>query len=158
MRLFICSDSVFFFFFFFLMIRRPPRSTLFPYTTLFRSADPHGDPAGARRSARVPAGGAALDRRTGHGRPRRSDAARARGLEPRRRGAHQPADRRAAGPLGQHRQVSRAASVLEAGGQEPHGGGAQVRARPAPVGSRSYLTRCSSSRKLKPPPPARGSL
>src|SRR6266487_5161395 len=32
--------SIFFFFvlFFFLMIRRPPRSTLFPYTTLFRSA------------------------------------------------------------------------------------------------------------------------
>src|SRR6267143_2920080 len=29
--------SIFFFFFFFLMIRRPPRSTLFPYTTLFRS-------------------------------------------------------------------------------------------------------------------------
>src|SRR2546430_16783280 len=27
----------FYFFFFFLMIRRPPRSTLFPYTTLFRS-------------------------------------------------------------------------------------------------------------------------
>src|SRR2546425_7144861 len=27
------------FFFFFLMIRRPPRSTLFPYTTLFRSRD-----------------------------------------------------------------------------------------------------------------------
>src|SRR5260221_13844235 len=34
-----CSSSRFFpfFFFFFLMIRRPPRSTLFPYTTLFRS-------------------------------------------------------------------------------------------------------------------------
>src|SRR6266508_5462788 len=29
------------FFFFFLMIRRPPRSTLFPYTTLFR---PRGEP------------------------------------------------------------------------------------------------------------------
>src|SRR6185436_21157960 len=29
--------SFLFFFFFFLMIRRPPRSTLFPYTTLFRS-------------------------------------------------------------------------------------------------------------------------
>src|SRR2546427_5005493 len=28
------------FFFFFLMIRRPPRSTLFPYTTLFRSGSP----------------------------------------------------------------------------------------------------------------------
>src|SRR5258708_36879196 len=27
-------------FFFFLMIRRPPRSTLFPYTTLFRSTGP----------------------------------------------------------------------------------------------------------------------
>src|SRR5580698_11160301 len=27
-------------FFFFLMIRRPPRSTLFPYTTLFRSRPP----------------------------------------------------------------------------------------------------------------------
>src|SRR5437899_4264570 len=27
--------------FFFLMIRRPPRSTLFPYTTLFRSARQH---------------------------------------------------------------------------------------------------------------------
>src|SRR2546429_8195536 len=33
----------FLFFFFFLMIRRPPRSTLFPYTTLFRS------PGGATR-------------------------------------------------------------------------------------------------------------
>src|SRR5258708_10695304 len=31
-------DSVIFFFF--LMIRRPPRSTLFPYTTLFRSSAP----------------------------------------------------------------------------------------------------------------------
>src|SRR2546427_13271875 len=31
--LFICSSFIFFF----LMIRRPPRSTLFPYTTLFRS-------------------------------------------------------------------------------------------------------------------------
>src|SRR2546426_12515641 len=28
---------LYYFFFFFLMIRRPPRSTLFPYTTLFRS-------------------------------------------------------------------------------------------------------------------------
>src|SRR3712207_7279620 len=29
--------------FFFLMIRRPPRSTLFPYTTLFRSLLPFGE-------------------------------------------------------------------------------------------------------------------
>src|ERR1039457_1547187 len=33
----LCIILVFFLFFFFLMIRRPPRSTLFPYTTLFRS-------------------------------------------------------------------------------------------------------------------------
>src|SRR5256885_800202 len=32
-----CNLFLNFFFFFFLMIRRPPRSTLFPYTTLFRS-------------------------------------------------------------------------------------------------------------------------
>src|SRR3989454_1219063 len=38
-------------FFFFLMIRRPPRSTLFPYTTLFRSA-------GRRRRLRRGARGA----------------------------------------------------------------------------------------------------
>src|SRR2546426_7846660 len=31
-------------FFFFLMIRRPPRSTLFPYTTLFRSLEEAGIP------------------------------------------------------------------------------------------------------------------
>src|ERR1044071_766947 len=31
-------------FFFFLMIRRPPRSTLFPYTTLFRSFIHHTTP------------------------------------------------------------------------------------------------------------------
>src|SRR3989304_8085137 len=32
--------------FFFLMIRRPPRSTLFPYTTLFRSGGRAGPPQG----------------------------------------------------------------------------------------------------------------
>src|SRR2546427_8630782 len=40
-------------FFFFLMIRRPPRSTLFPYTTLFRSgrrAQPTKVAAGGGRS------------------------------------------------------------------------------------------------------------
>src|SRR2546429_3753117 len=35
--LFYFFSYTLFFFFFFLMIRRPPRSTLFPYTTLFRS-------------------------------------------------------------------------------------------------------------------------
>src|SRR2546430_9105174 len=53
----------FIFFFFFLMIRRPPRSTLFPYTTLFRSC--HADLA--TRAAR--AGHRRSDRRR-HGRAR----------------------------------------------------------------------------------------
>src|SRR5690349_23959561 len=35
---------------FFLMIRRPPRSTLFPYTTLFRSRPPRRLPSAARWS------------------------------------------------------------------------------------------------------------
>src|SRR2546422_7149907 len=37
--------------FFFLMIRRPPRSTLFPYTTLFRSLGAECAPAGGARAA-----------------------------------------------------------------------------------------------------------
>src|SRR6266508_6485358 len=41
----------FLFFFFFLMIRRPPRSTLFPYTTLFRSPR---TPPGARSPCGAP--------------------------------------------------------------------------------------------------------
>src|SRR6185436_20638676 len=45
------SFLLIFFFFFFLMIRRPPRSTLFPYTTLFRSASaPSRDSPCTRRS------------------------------------------------------------------------------------------------------------
>src|SRR6266404_2452763 len=40
--------------FFFLMIRRPPRSTLFPYTTLFRSAAArHGDRGGQHPPAAI---------------------------------------------------------------------------------------------------------
>src|SRR6266508_3487340 len=53
---------LFFFFFFFLMIRRPPRSTLFPYTTLFRSP-----------AATVPA---PVPPMTGPGSPARRDDAR----------------------------------------------------------------------------------
>src|SRR3712207_8213521 len=48
---------VFIVFFFFLMIRRPPRSTLFPYTTLFRSrvaaASPPSSASARPTSARV---------------------------------------------------------------------------------------------------------
>src|SRR2546430_7496217 len=50
------------FFFFFLMIRRPPRSTLFPYTTLFRSSR---FPPGSEQVVAVPHGlaGSAQSRR-----------------------------------------------------------------------------------------------
>src|SRR5436189_3459392 len=41
------------FHFFFLMIRRPPRSTLFPYTTLFRPGPPPVGPRQARPARRV---------------------------------------------------------------------------------------------------------
>src|SRR4051794_41965463 len=62
------------FFFFFLMIRRPPRSTLFPYTTLFRSQD---DIAGTPRGAGIGIAGAPdapppAGRRRGVGRDRKS--------------------------------------------------------------------------------------
>src|SRR5687768_17812869 len=49
------------------MIRRPPRSTLFPYTTLFRSARARG-----RRLRRSPSGGSCLPRRPGQAQDRKS--------------------------------------------------------------------------------------
>src|SRR3712207_7915089 len=58
-----CRSAHFYLYvFFFLMIRRPPRSTLFPYTTLFRScrrcrsgrAAPRGSPDAARRGREGP--------------------------------------------------------------------------------------------------------
>src|SRR5256885_4698634 len=57
--------SAFFLFFFFLMIRRPPRSTLFPYTTLFRSPSTYH--RAGRRAACARWQAAHLGR--GHGRP-----------------------------------------------------------------------------------------
>src|SRR3712207_7410660 len=60
-------------YFFFLMIRRPPRSTLFPYTTLFRSLPRRADqllprahpPRGRPRRARRDRGRARPDRALG---------------------------------------------------------------------------------------------
>src|SRR3712207_8305435 len=60
---------------FFLMIRRPPRSTLFPYTTLFRSAGAavggHGAGRGAAAGRPGGAGVRGEPRRPGGRRPRR---------------------------------------------------------------------------------------
>src|SRR2546429_6037286 len=42
------------------MIRRPPRSTLFPYTTLFRSVAVHGGDGGGAQAGLAPAHGGLL--------------------------------------------------------------------------------------------------
>src|SRR5256885_16368133 len=68
------------FFFFFLMIRRPPRSTLFPYTTLFRSSQLFGDLAVLQRSRLIQR--LALDP-LGHQRRRGNRGTAAVGLETR---------------------------------------------------------------------------
>src|SRR2546430_13101058 len=72
-------------FFFFLMIRRPPRSTLFPYTTLFRSQRPDRRRAGTRverHGQAVLSGARWLDpagaRQPGHGAAPRQRARRDR--------------------------------------------------------------------------------
>src|SRR3712207_7394067 len=54
------GQPLLYFFFFFLMIRRPPRSTLFPYTTLFRS-DRDAQLAGVREQRALGALGGPLD-------------------------------------------------------------------------------------------------
>src|SRR5438034_7985772 len=51
-------------FFFFLMTRRPPRSTLFPYTTLFRSTRPRGRPGRRQRLRRDGGRPRAVDRKS----------------------------------------------------------------------------------------------
>src|SRR6266536_5413237 len=58
----MCDSFCHFSFFFFLMIRRPPRSTLFPYTTLFRSRS-RGTPA-ASGSRTCSTGAATSSRRS----------------------------------------------------------------------------------------------
>src|SRR5205823_10996418 len=57
------SSSLFLYLFFFLVIRRPPRSTLFPYTTLFRS--PRRSPPAAGPLLPLRAGRATLSSCTG---------------------------------------------------------------------------------------------
>src|SRR3712207_7623608 len=87
--------------FFFLMIRRPPRSTLFPYTTLFRSARAVEPLRG--HVVRHPAPG-----------PRdRADArGRARGLR-RRRGVRRRRDRKSTRLNSSHANISYAVFCLK---------------------------------------------
>src|SRR2546430_16395634 len=59
---FYSSTNSGYFFFFFLMIRRPPRSTLFPYTTLFRSQI--GDHLADELAARLPQAAQLIEHRS----------------------------------------------------------------------------------------------
>src|SRR2546430_14016327 len=86
-------------FFFFLMIRRPPRSTLFPYTTLFRSP--------CRRPARRPT--ALLAARTGD--PDGHYGARGAKQRPRGRAARR--DRKSTRLNSSHSQISYAVFCLK---------------------------------------------
>src|SRR2546425_8753958 len=84
------------------MIRRPPRSTLFPYTTLFRSDRRRVDATPGARGRRVPGAARALHAPAQQGPPLHA-AARARGRRPRGTGGRPapPATaRRRAGPAG----------------------------------------------------------
>src|SRR3989454_4476322 len=90
--------------FFFLKIPRPPRSTLFPYTTLFRSPQLHlvGEPQGQR-------GEPPLRRRLPRPRQRR----RVRPLPPAAGGRHARADRKSTRLNSSHLVISYAVFCLK---------------------------------------------
>src|SRR6266568_7114425 len=101
---------IYYFFFFFLMIRRPPRSTLFPYTTLFRP-DPRLD-CGHRRLS------VALALEPDRPRLQRLSARVGAGLEPpfarnERVVGRGPGARRGVDPRARDPRVSRLPPVLE---------------------------------------------
>src|SRR3712207_7072106 len=62
--------------FFFLMIRRPPRSTLFPYTTLFRSPTPSSSSPSPWTSRTAPSGSSSSRWSSPEPPPRRRSCAR----------------------------------------------------------------------------------
>src|SRR3712207_8944840 len=93
--------------FFFLMIRRPPRSTLFPYTTLFRSQEA-GE--GEDRAA-TELGGPEAAARHGHRRSPRPRPAGRNGL--RRHPRVPPADRKSTRLNSSHANISYAVFCLK---------------------------------------------
>src|SRR2546427_1281412 len=99
-------------FFFFLMIRRPPRSTLFPYTTLFRSQRSYGSISRINRSVSVRRGPANTFRRVA------ITFQRAPGAKPRRSGSTPGArwkviDRKSTRLNSSHSQISYAVFCLK---------------------------------------------
>src|SRR2546427_1508277 len=109
------------------MIRRPPRSTLFPYTTLFRSL---GEARDGR--ADVPEGGVALRQRTAvrrrieHG---QADGGRG-GLRGVRRGAADPRRVRLREGILRRAALARGASLQDRAGLPRDGGPLPLGARP----------------------------
>src|SRR6266581_8258383 len=87
-------------FFFFLMIRRPPRSTLFPYTTLFRSGLLRLRGAGPALRPRAGAAAGPGHRRGGRPRPWRGSAYRAGSVGCGRRSAGMTITGQPSGQLG----------------------------------------------------------
>src|SRR5688572_32772471 len=94
----LCMLSFFSFLFFFLMIRRPPRSTLFPYTTLFRS---HHDAADGRLGGPQAAPGG------------RGDGEHPGGHALRPHGGQGPRDRKSTRLNSSHSQISYAVFCLK---------------------------------------------
>src|SRR2546430_1060454 len=157
------------FLFFFLMIRRPPRSTLFPYTTLFRSLPGRGAPArgrgnrpgAARRhargagDARRPAVGAGRRRRPGG---RRADAAVVAAGRPRLHRPHPGPRFLALARLGRRSTVAAQRDARGDGGRRqrrrPCGGG-HCRARAVALRGRGPRQRAGTT-ALRRPPRVRG--
>src|SRR2546430_11770218 len=96
--------------FFFLMIRRPPRSTLFPYTTLFRS---HSDAILRRRSRTHSQGG--VRREGSDARVRYTAAGRDGGADRHRHAVPDPVlpDRKSTRLNSSHSQISYAVFCLK---------------------------------------------
>src|SRR2546427_2723125 len=126
------------FFFFFLMIRRPPRSTLFPYTTLFRSGPGGSRARGARLSCHAGDGPGAI-------RPlRERDRLRSLELRPERPALRAPArtDEPAApaAPAAAHRPAEAPGPELAPDQRDPHPDGCAHAAGPGarlqPAGDR----------------------
>src|SRR3712207_8196585 len=93
--------------FFFLMIRRPPRSTLFPYTTLFRSARHRRPLRGQGEDGGRAAGAPARHRQDGAG-------GQPRLLEGDERGVgHPPGDRKSTRLNSSHANISYAVFCLK---------------------------------------------
>src|SRR5438105_5863921 len=102
--------------FFFLVIRRPPRSTLFPYTTLFRSDE-------VRRRVRQPPG---------------DDSA---AVEPRQRGA----DRKSTRLNSSHEWISYAVFCLKKKRKRPDRGLRRLRSRARARWTASYIISATRS-------------